>query len=61
MEILEICRGKLFDICNPYDVTERSKEFQARMKKKLGLPDSYMQERSIGYVPHPEYILIDTL
>ena len=63
MGILEICRGKLFDICNPYDVTERSKEFQARMKKKLGLPDSYTQERSIGYVPHPEYMksLIDTL
>ena len=53
--ILEECHKRLLGICNPREVTERSKEFQRRMKEKLGLPDSYTLERSVGYVPHPEY------
>ena len=53
--VISECRNKLYSICDPYEVNRRSKDFQARMKKKLGLPDSYTLERSVGYVPHPEY------
>lgn len=46
---------RLCKICDPYEVTARSKDFQRRMKDKLGLPDEYIIERSFGFVPHPEY------
>ena len=54
-EVLDECRNRLFSICNPYEVTERSKDFQKRMKEKLGLPEKYTLERSVGFVPRPEY------
>ncbi len=54
-KVIEECRKRLFSVCDPYEVNQRSREFQARMKKRLGLPDSYTLERSVGYVPHPEY------
>lgn len=54
-EVLEECRKRLLSICDPYEVTARSKDFQRRMKKKLGLPEKYTLERSVGFVPHPEY------
>ena len=53
--ILAECEHRLYNICNPYEVTARSKDFQQRMKKRLRLPDEYAFERSFGFVPHPEY------
>lgn len=53
--ILAEGQKRLYSVCNPYRVTERSLEFQARMKKELNLPDEYDIERSFGFVPHPEY------
>ena len=49
------CRKRLLSICNPYEVTERSLEFQRRMKKALGLPEKYTIGRGGDFVPHPEY------
>lgn len=53
--ILDECKKRLYQVCDPYEVTARSKEFQNRMKIKLGLPEEYSLERSYGFVPHPEY------
>ncbi len=49
------CRKRLFSVCDPYEVTARSLEFQGRMKKALGLPDEYTVGRGGSFVPHPEY------
>ncbi len=54
-EIVENCRERLYSICNPDEVTARSKDFQRRMKAELCLPDEYTLERSVGFVPRPEY------
>ena len=47
--------ARLLSVCNPLNVSDRAKDFQARIKKKLGLDDEYSQERSWGFVPNPEY------
>ncbi len=57
-EILDVekeCRKRLYSVCDPFEVTERSKAFQKRMKKELGLPDEYTIARGGAFVPHPEY------
>ena len=53
--IEEECRKRLFSVCDPYEVTERSLEFQRRMKIALGLPEKYTIGRGGDFVPHPEY------
>ena len=55
-KVVEECHWRLLECCDPFEVNRRSKDFQARMKKRLGLPESYTLERSVGYVPHPEYV-----
>lgn len=47
--------ARLLSVCDPINVSERAKDFQARMKKRLGLSDDYTLERSWGFVPRPEY------
>lgn len=53
--IIYECHKRLLEVCDPYEVTMRSKEFQAKMKKQLGLPEKYTIERGGNFVPHPEY------
>lgn len=57
-EILEVqkeCEKRLFSVCDPFEVTKRSKEFQKKMKKALELPDEYVIARGGAFVPHPDY------
>lgn len=54
-EVLHECNDRLLSICNPFEVTARSKRFQSIMKKKLGLPNKYTIARGGNFVPHPDY------
>lgn len=56
--LLQAGAERLRQVCEPEEVTWRAKEFQSRMKRELGLSDSYQLERGPkGVVPHPEYHL----
>ncbi len=54
-QLLEEGHSRLLSVCDPYNVSDRAKDFQARMKRRLGLDDDYTLERSWGFVPRPEY------
>lgn len=57
-EIVEACHERLLSVCDPFEVTDRAKAFQQRMKHELGLPDEYVIGRGGPFVPHPDYLEI---
>lgn len=54
-DAIDECHMRLLSVCDPFEVTERSREFQRKMKEKLGLPEEYTVGRGGSFVPHPDY------
>ena len=52
--IVKECMMRLFSVCNPAEVTDRSLHFQESMRKALHLPEEYTIERGGDFVPHPK-------
>ncbi len=54
-KIVAECHKRLMSVCNPYEVDARVKDFQERMKEKMGL-NEYKTEKG-NWVPFPENVL----